>query len=340
MLVSRWMLASRAGRGSRSERRLCAPDDRCRCGLAASLGLPELSLVGQPGHRSRRVWVVDAARAGVHAVAQQPSETCGCRECHPSAVIRTLTPGLPRGEHPPVTFSFLYRAFCRVLQLVRLARRRDTDLAIEVVMLRHEVAVLRRQVHRPMLQPADRAVLAGLARLLPRQRVGRLFVQPATLLRWHRARRQALDVPTRSARSTGHREGNYRAHPPLGEGEPDVGLPADPRRALDLGRHHRRVERLGDLEAPRHRAVTAAIGTELGGVPHCAGERVDGVRLLQRRHGPPPAALRARPHRPRHAPRPDRRRDREASCRMGDPAGSQPLHGARRPGERGEVPHP
>src|SRR6266704_6254392 len=75
MLVSRWMLASRAGRGSRSERRLCAPDDRCRCGLAASLGLPELSLVGQPGHGSRRVWVVDASRAGVHAVAQQPSET-------------------------------------------------------------------------------------------------------------------------------------------------------------------------------------------------------------------------------------------------------------------------
>ena len=86
-----------------------------------------------------------------------------------------------------MTFSFLYRAFCRVLQLVRLARRSDTDLAIEVVMLRHEVAVLRRQVHRPMLQPADRAVLAGLARLLPRQRLGRLFVQPATLLRWHRA---------------------------------------------------------------------------------------------------------------------------------------------------------
>lgn len=66
-----------------------------------------------------------------------------------------------------MTLSFLYWPFCRILQLIRLIGRSDTDLAIEVVMLRHEVAVLRRQVHRPELQSADRAVMAGLARLLP-----------------------------------------------------------------------------------------------------------------------------------------------------------------------------
>jgi putative transposase len=85
-----------------------------------------------------------------------------------------------------VTLAFLYRAFCRLVQLIHLTCRRETDLAIEVIMLRHEVAVLRRQVHRPSLQPADRALLAGFTRLLPRQRLGRSFVQPATLLRWHR----------------------------------------------------------------------------------------------------------------------------------------------------------
>ena len=53
-------------------------------------------------------------------------------------------------------------------------------------MLRHEVAVLRRQVARPALQSSDRAVLAGLSRLVSVARRGRFFVRPETLLRWHR----------------------------------------------------------------------------------------------------------------------------------------------------------
>ncbi len=65
-----------------------------------------------------------------------------------------------------MALSFLYVAFVRILQLVRLGRRDCDELAVEVVMLRHQVAVLRRQVVRPALRPPDRALLAGLSRLV------------------------------------------------------------------------------------------------------------------------------------------------------------------------------
>ena len=85
-----------------------------------------------------------------------------------------------------MALSFLYFAFLRTMQILRLQRSSDSDLAIEVVILRHEVAVLRRQVARPALRPSDRALLAGLSRLIPRAKLSRFFVQPDTLLRWHR----------------------------------------------------------------------------------------------------------------------------------------------------------
>jgi len=100
-----------------------------------------------------------------------------------------------------MALSFLYLAFVRMLQLPRLFRRDNEDLAIELVVLRREVAVLRRQVARPALRPSDRALLAGLSRLLGRRRLGRFIVQPETLLRWHRDLvRRRWTYPNRSGR--------------------------------------------------------------------------------------------------------------------------------------------
>ncbi|GLW97013.1 hypothetical protein Misp02_11000 [Microtetraspora sp. NBRC 16547] len=86
-----------------------------------------------------------------------------------------------------VLWSFLYLILGRVFQLLVLLGRGDRANAIEIVVLRHQVAVLRRQVNRLDLQPGDRVMLAALSRLLPRSSWNVFFVTPATLLRWHRA---------------------------------------------------------------------------------------------------------------------------------------------------------
>jgi transposase InsO family protein len=80
-----------------------------------------------------------------------------------------------------VTF-LLVRRLLDLLKLGPSPNQKDVEIAV----LRHQLTVVRRPVAQPRYSPADRAVLASLARLLSRERWGVFLVTPATLLRWHR----------------------------------------------------------------------------------------------------------------------------------------------------------
>ena len=87
----------------------------------------------------------------------------------------------------PVLIRIVYLLVRRILGLAVLALCGDMAKDAELLVLRHENAVLRRHVGRVRYEPADRVWFAALARLIPRNRWPGVFpVTPATLLAWHR----------------------------------------------------------------------------------------------------------------------------------------------------------
>ena len=85
-----------------------------------------------------------------------------------------------------VSLRLVYLIFDRLLDWLMLMGRTSSSKDVELLVLRHEVAVLRRTNPRPRLDWADRAVFAALIRRLPRSLRGHRLITPATILRWHR----------------------------------------------------------------------------------------------------------------------------------------------------------
>src|SRR3954471_14790662 len=103
---------------------------------------------------------------------------------------------------PSVAVKLIYQMFAKLLSWMMLHARSDTTNEIEILVLRHQLAILQRRTPRPQIKWSDRAVIAALARLLPARRRHGLLVTPATILRWHRhlVRQRWTSQPVRGGR--------------------------------------------------------------------------------------------------------------------------------------------
>ena len=121
---------------------------------------------------------------------------------------------------------FVFLLITRVVAWLRLSRREEAWRITEILILRHQLALLQRQqLRRPKLNWADRALLATLLGVIPKARRHglRLLVTPDTMLRWHRdiVRRRWAAKSTRGR--SGHPPGHQDPDPPAGPREPRMG---------------------------------------------------------------------------------------------------------------------
>jgi hypothetical protein len=169
---------------------------------ATALGLTpraaEVLALVAAGYRNRQIgqalFITMARPAGSRPVASPGvAWPVGCRYSDTAHELGFASPRLatvvlrcPTAEATPVLPRLAYLTLCRSIKLLAQLARGDAAKDLELLVLHHQLAVLHRQTPRPKLEPADRALLAAVSRVLPRSRWSCFFVRPETLVRWHR----------------------------------------------------------------------------------------------------------------------------------------------------------
>jgi hypothetical protein len=202
-------------------------------------------------------------------------------------------------------WSLMYTLTRRAVDLMVLRPRGDAAKDVELLVLRHEVAVLRRQVVRPRLQPADRVFLAALSRVLPRERWAAFFVTPATVLRWHRelVARKWTYLRKRPGRPSTRAEVRRLILELAGQ-NPTWGHRRIQGELVGLGFRVSPATGVADPALCWCRPRAATSGAVLDGVPACSGCRDSGGGLFHRGHRVAAAGLRVLLPRGLHSPRP------------------------------------
>lgn len=171
-----------------------------------------------------------------------------------------------------VIVSLLYQLTRRLLSVPAVLLRRDTTKDAELLVLRHENAVLRRQITcQVRYEPADRLWFAALPSLLPPTPLTRdlphpTHDNPGLAPQVHRCETGLQRAPT-SQRTTTHSPDNHEARPSPGPRQPTLGPPENPQRTDPARAPDRRIHRLEDPELSRHRSRSTPNRSHLETVP-------------------------------------------------------------------------
>lgn len=123
-------------------------------------------------------------------------------------------------------WSFVYLAVRSLFALVPLLARSGQSKELEILVLRHELAIMRRQTHRSRLTPADRALLAAISRVLPPARLDGLSGHTRDIAALASSPcLAALDVPAQEARQAASSVNGTRVDPSSRARESALGLP-------------------------------------------------------------------------------------------------------------------
>jgi putative transposase len=151
------------------------------------VGLRHAVALQRSGVRSPWCQIAEASSSNATATLKGAQSRTWPVSCVFASVARYGdAPATPDREAALVLSKLAYLPLCRSIRLFVLLARSDAAKDLEILVLRHQLTVLRRQVSRLKLEPADRALLAAVSRVLPRSRWSCFLVKPESLPCWHR----------------------------------------------------------------------------------------------------------------------------------------------------------